>query len=158
MSQPEWILRETILALHEQLLAEFGGSPGIRDEGLLSSAMDRPANLLMYGKPSVFELAACYAFSLVKNHPFIDGNKRIGFATAVLFLELNGHYFRAPEVEAVIHTLALAAGTMDESAYAAWLKDNSSGELMHSAPARDNCRGARRCRNRSARRGIRRRS
>ena len=90
MKRPEWILRETVLALHEQLLAEFGGSKGIRDEGLLNSALDRPENLFVYGQPTLSELAAAYSFGLVKNHPFVDGNKRIGFAIAAVFLQLNG--------------------------------------------------------------------
>ena len=125
MKTPVWILRDTVLALHERLLAEFGGSSGVRDRGRLDSALARPENLLAYGKPSVFELAASYAFGLVKNHPFIDGNKRTGFATAVLFLELNRQRFQASEADAVIQTLALAAGAIDEAAYAAWLKGNT---------------------------------
>jgi death on curing protein len=125
VTAPVWVLRETVLALHEQLLAEFGGPPGLRDEGLLSSAMVRPENLHTYGTPSRFDLAASYAFGLVKNHPFVDGNKRIGFATAVLFLELNGVRFEAPEVDAVVQTLALAAGDLDETSYAAWMEANA---------------------------------
>ena len=125
MKAPVWILRDTVLALHERLLAEFGGSSGVRDRGLLDSALARPENLLAYGKPSVFELGAAYAFGLVKNHPFIDGNKRTGFATAVLFLELNRRRVQASEADAVIQTLALAAGATDEAAYAAWLKANT---------------------------------
>jgi len=125
MKTPVWILRDTVLALHERLLAEFGGSSGVRDRGRLDSALARPENLLAYGKPSVFELAASYAFGLVKNHPFIDDNKRTGLATAVLFLELNGQRFQASEADAVIQTLALAAGAIDEAAYAAWLKGNT---------------------------------
>jgi death on curing protein len=125
VTAPVWVLTETVLALHEQLLAEFGGSPGLRDEGLLASAMARPENLFTYAAPSRFDLAASYAFGLVKNHPFVDGNKRIGFATAVLFLELNGARFEASEVDAVVQTLALAAGALDEGGYAAWMEANS---------------------------------
>lgn len=125
MKKPVWVLRETVLALQEQLLAEFSGSAGIRDEGLLDSALARPENLLAYGKPSLFDLAASYGFGLVKNHPFVDGNKRIGFTVAVLFLELNGYHFQATEADAVVRTLALAAGGMTEAAYSAWLKANS---------------------------------
>jgi len=87
--------------------------------------LGRPENLFAYGKPTVFELSASYAFGLVKNHPFIDGNKRIGFATAALFLQLNGKRFAAAEVDVVLRTLALAAGKMSEADYAAWLKVNS---------------------------------
>jgi len=78
MKKPVWVLRETVLTLHEQSLTEFGGAAGIRDEGLLDSALSKPENLLAYGKPTLFDLAASYGFGLVKNHPFIDGNKRVG--------------------------------------------------------------------------------
>jgi death-on-curing protein len=125
MKQPEWILRDSVLALHEELLAEFGGSSGIRDEGLLASALARPENLLAYGKPSIFDLAASYAFGLVKNHAFIDGNKRIGFVTAALFLEINRYRLQASEADATVRTLALAAGAMNEADYAVWLEENS---------------------------------
>jgi len=125
MKEPEWILRETVLAVHEQLLAEYGGSAGIRDEGLMDSALGRPRNLLAYGKPNIFDLAASYAFGLLKNHPFIDGNKRIGFAVAITFLELNGYRFDATEADATIRTLSLAVGETSEGEFAAWLKANS---------------------------------
>lgn len=125
MKRPEWILRETVLALHDQLLAEFGGSKGIRDEGLLNSALDRPENLFVYGQPTLSELAAAYSFGLVKNHPFVDGNKRIGFAIAAVFLQLNGRMLVATEVDAVIQTLALAAGEIGEKEYANWLELSS---------------------------------
>ena len=124
MREPGWVLRETVLALQERLLAEFGGASGVRDPGLLDSALARPQQLFAYGRPSHFELAAAYAFGLVRNHPFVDGNKRIGFTAAVLFLELNGHRFSASEAEATIKTFALAARDLDESGYAAWLKAN----------------------------------
>ena len=114
-----------MLALQERVLAEFGGLAGIRDAGLLDSALARPQQLLAYGQPSVFDLAAAYAFGLVRNHPFLDGNKRIAFATAVLFLELNGRNFTAPEAEATLKTLALAARDLDEMDYATWLRENS---------------------------------
>lgn len=124
MKRPRWVLPETVHTLHEQLLAEFGGSPGVRDEGLLASALSRPQNFRAYRNPSISDLAASYAFGLVKNHPFVDGNKRIGFATAVLFLEINGARFEAGEVDAVIHMLALAAGELDEPGYSAWHEAN----------------------------------
>ena len=82
MKEPEWVQRDTVLALQERLLAEFGGTAGIRDEGLLDSALSRPLNRFAYEKPTIFGLAANYAVGLVRNHPFVDGNKRIGFATA----------------------------------------------------------------------------
>ena len=125
MKEPEWVLRETVLTLHEQSLAQFGGLAGIRDEGLLDSALGRPQNLFAYGKPTLFALAASYAFGLAKNHPFIDGNKRTAFVTAVLFLELNGRRFSAEEADAAVRTLALAAGEMTEAEYESWLKANS---------------------------------
>ncbi|MGH8770558.1 MAG: type II toxin-antitoxin system death-on-curing family toxin [Burkholderiales bacterium] len=125
MRRPVWVLRETVLALHEQLLAEFGGATGIRDQGLLESALARPENLHAYGRSGIYELAASYAYGLMKNHAFVDGNKRIGFATAILFLELNGQRFSASEADATIQSLALAAGAIDEAKYAAWLRENS---------------------------------
>lgn len=125
MKKPAWVLREVVRLAHEQSLAQFGGSAGIRDEGLLDSALGKPQKLFAYGKPTLFDLAASYAFGLVKNHPFLDGNKRTGFLVAVLFLELNGYTFRATEVDAALRTLALAAGEMSEAAYAERLKANS---------------------------------
>jgi death-on-curing protein len=123
--EPVWVLREVVFSLHEQSLARFGGSSGVRDEGLLDSALGRPLNLFAYGKPSLFDLAASYACGIAKNHPFIDGNKRAGFVVAVTFLELNGFRFEAGEADAAVRTLALAAGEMTEAAYATWLESNS---------------------------------
>lgn len=125
MNEPEWVLKETVLGLHEQSLHQHGGSAGIRDGGLLDSALGRPQNLFAYGQPTLHDLAASYAYGLVKNHPFIDGNKRTGFVVAVLMLELNGCHFHAEEADAALRTLALAAGEMTESAFAAWLEQNS---------------------------------
>lgn len=122
MKRPQWVLPEVVLILHGQLLAEFGGEPGVRDEGLLTSALERPVNRLAYGTPSIFDLAAAYAFGIVKNHPFLDGNKRTGFLVAALFLEINGHRLRATEVDAAVQTLGLAAGVVTEAGYAVWLK------------------------------------
>jgi death-on-curing protein len=123
--EPQWVLRDTVLLLHEQSLAEHGGTSGIRDEGLLDSALGKPMNLFVYGEPALFDLAASYVYGLVKNHPFLDGNKRIGFVTGALFLALNGYQLVATEADAAIRTLALAAGEMTEKAYAAWLESNS---------------------------------
>jgi death-on-curing protein len=125
MKEPVWVLREVVLMAHEQSLAEFGGSGGIRDAGLLDSALGRPQHRLAYGKPSLFDLAASYGFGVVQNHPFVDGNKRAGFVVAVTFLQLNGWRLAASEVDAALRTLALAAGEMSEAAYAEWLKANS---------------------------------
>ncbi|MBM3853147.1 MAG: type II toxin-antitoxin system death-on-curing family toxin [Verrucomicrobia bacterium] len=125
MREPVWVLREVVLLMHEQSLAQFGGSTGLRDEGLLDSALGRPPNLFAYGQPTLFDLAASYAFGLVKNHPFVDGNKRAGFVVAVAFLELNGYRLQASEPDAVLRTLALAAGEMSEAAFSEWLKASS---------------------------------
>jgi len=125
---PVWLLREAVLATHERLLSEFGGAAGIRDQGLLDSALARPVNLYDYGKPTIFELAAAYAFGVVKNHPFVDGNKRTGFTIAVMFLERNGEAFTASEVDATVQTLALAASELGEPGYADWLRVNCTTE------------------------------
>ena len=125
MSEPVWVEREDCLAMHEKLLERFGGLKGIRDEGLLESALNKPRHLFSYGKPTVFEMAASYAVGIVKNHPFLDGNKRTGFVAAALFIEANGYLFEASEEEAVLETLALAAGESTEADYAAWLAKNS---------------------------------
>src|ERR1035441_9084949 len=118
MKEPQWLLRETVPALQERLLAEFGGLRGLRDAGLLDSALARPRHLFAYGKPTAFELAAAYADGLVRNHPFLDGNERIGFTAAVTFLELNGFHFTASESDAVLKALALAARELDGAASA----------------------------------------
>ena len=125
MKTPVWVARETVLSLHDQSLVEHGGGAGIRDEGLLDSALHKPEQLFHYGKPTIFDLAASYGFGIVKNHPFIDGNKRAGFVVAIVFLELNGYRFQSSEADAAVNTLALAAGELSESQFAAWLKANS---------------------------------
>ncbi len=125
MNEPNWLAREVLLAIQGELLNRFGGLAGIRDEGLLDSAINKPKNLFAYGQPTLFELAASYATGLVKNHPFLDGNKRIGFMAAYVFLGANGWSLEATEEEAVLETLALAAGESTESDYAAWLAKNS---------------------------------
>jgi death on curing protein len=122
---PVWLLRETVLAMHDLLIAEFGGAAGVRDEGLLDSALSRPQNLFAYERPSIFDLAASLAFGLIKNHPFLDGNKRVAFTAAVTFLHVNGRHMRATEVDATVRTLALAADDMTEAEYAGWLKAHS---------------------------------
>jgi death-on-curing protein len=126
MNEPVWIQKEDCLSFHSELLACFGGLDGLRDEGLLESALGRPLQLLHYGKPSVFDLAASYAHGIVKNHPFLDGNKRSGLMAAALFLELNGWVFHSAEEEAVLQTLALAAGELDADGFAAWLERSCS--------------------------------
>jgi death on curing protein len=122
---PVWLLRETLLAMHDLLIAEFGGAAGVCDEGLLDSALSRPQNLFADERPSIFDLAASLAFGLIKNHPFLDGNKRVAFTAAVTFLQVNGRQVQATEVDATVRTLALAAGDMTEPEDASWLKANS---------------------------------
>ena len=125
MREPVWLLREVILAAHDESLARFGGLEGSRDSGMLDSALGKPQHLFAYGKPTLFDLAASYAFGIVRNHPFADGNKRTGLIAAIVFLELNGYAFGASEVDAALQTLALAAGELTQARYAAWLKANA---------------------------------
>lgn len=125
MKEPYWLRRDECLALHDLILVQYGGLAGVRDENLLESAIGKPQQLFAYGKPTLAELAASYAAGIMKNHPFVDGNKRTGFLLAVGFLERNGMTFAGTEAEAVLRTLALAAGELDESGYADWLKANS---------------------------------
>ena len=122
MNEPFWLTREIVLAIQGELLARFGGLNGLRDDGLLESALNRPLQLFHYSTPSLFELAASYAHGIVKNHPFLDGNKRAGFMAAYTFLGINGFRLEAPEADAVLQTLALAAGELDAAGYAAWLE------------------------------------
>jgi len=125
MKEPMWIERADALAIHELMLSQYGGMVGIRDEGMLASALAKPQNRFSYEKPSVAEMGASYAAGIILNHPFLDGNKRTGFMVGAAFIELNGFDFVADEVSAVERTLALAAGAIDEAAYAKWLKQNS---------------------------------
>lgn len=125
MNEPNWVDRQVLIAIQNELLNRFGGLAGIRDEGLLDSAINKPKNPCAYGQPTIFDLAASYATGLVKNHPFLDGNKRIGFMAAYVFLGANGWSLEATEEEAVLETLALAAGERAEADYAAWLARNS---------------------------------
>lgn len=107
------------------LLAQHGGLAGVRDEGMLESALGKPRNLFAYASPNLSELAASYAAGIVLNHPFLDGNKRTGFMLAAVFLEVNGMKFTATEESVVEQTLGLAAGAMSEKQYAAWLMANA---------------------------------
>ncbi len=122
MKEIRWFTEPEVLALHDLMLAHYGGAGGVRDASMLASALARPRQLCHYGKPSISELAAAHAVGIVRNHPFVDGNKRTGFMLAAGFIELNGGEFVAPEAEAVIHTLGLAAGEISEAAYARWLE------------------------------------
>jgi death on curing protein len=113
-----------VLAAHDRLIAAHGGAERVRDGGLLESALARPHQHYSYGSPDLIDLAALYTAGLVRNHPFIDGNKRIGFAIGIAFLELNGFVFQASEKDATQAVLALAAGDLDETGYAKWLRSN----------------------------------
>lgn len=121
-----WLHREIILAVHEHQLAEHGGAAGLRDQGLLESALARPENLVAYGKPDSADLAAAYGYGLSRNHAFIDGNKRTGFVATELFLELNGYALAADDVECVVTMLAVAAGEITEAEFAAWIRDHAA--------------------------------
>ena len=109
-------------AYHAELIAGHGGSAGLRDRGLLESALARPQNLAAYGEPTAFELAAAYAFGIAKNHPFVDGNKRVAFVASVTFLESNGYQFAATEEDAAITFLGLAGGKVTEQDLSRWLE------------------------------------
>lgn len=119
-----WIDRRVLTLLHDESLAMHGGASGIRDEGLLDSALARAPNLAAYGEPDVAALAAAYAYGLAKDHPFVDGNKRAAFLAVGLFLGLNGHRLTATQAEATVAMFGLAAGEFDEPTFAAWLRSH----------------------------------
>ncbi len=120
-----WVDKQLLVTLHDESLTMHGGASGIRDEGLLDSALNRAVNLAMYGNPSVAELAAAYGFGLVKNHAFIDGNKRVAFLSVGLFLGLNGYKLKASQVDATLTMLAVASGDLNEADFASWIRNNS---------------------------------
>jgi death-on-curing protein len=123
--EPLWIEVHDVLAIHDRVLALHGGASGLRDQGLLESALARPRQHHAYARsPDVIEMAALYTAGIVRNHPFVDGNKRTGFVIGVLFLELYGFDFKASEADATQAVMGLAAGTLDEAAYLAWLRKN----------------------------------
>nr|WP_294504642.1 type II toxin-antitoxin system death-on-curing family toxin [uncultured Rhodopila sp.] len=123
-----WLSPQLILAIHDEQLAEHGGSTGLRDSGLLDSALARPLNRASYGEPDIAELAAVYALGIAKNHPFIDGNKRTAFVALEVFLRLNGCRFTVGDAEAVVMTLAMAAGELPDDEFTAWVR-------LHTVPA-----------------------
>jgi death-on-curing protein len=125
VSEPLWIDEQDVLVLHDRLLALDGGSAGVRSVALLQSALARPQQLYAYGEaPNIIDMAAVYIAGIVRNHPFVDGNKRTGFVVGVLFLELNGCRFIANEEDATQAILELAAGTLDEGAFTRWMQAN----------------------------------
>ena len=117
-----WIDKRALLLLHADSLAEHGGAAGLRDEGLLDSALARPLNLAACGQPDLAALAASYGVGLAKNHAFVDGNKRAAFLSVGLFLALNGMRLRAAQPDAVLTMLAVASGTLDEAGFADWIR------------------------------------
>jgi death-on-curing protein len=122
-----WLSRDLIRAIHDEQLAEHGGSTGLRDPGLLDSALARPLNRAGYQDPDIAELAAVYALGIAQNHPFIDGNKRTAFVALEVFLRLNGGVFTVGDAEAVVMMLAMAAGELSEAEFIAWVR-------MHTGP------------------------
>ena len=117
-----WLTERLIHTVHEEQLAEHGGAAGVRDAQLLASAMARPMQRANYGTPDVAELAASYAYGIVRNHPFVDGNKRSAFVALEVFLVLNGYRLEASDEACVITTLSLAAGDLTEDALTAWIR------------------------------------
>ena len=125
MTEPEWLSKALILAIHDEQLAEHGGRTGVRDDGLLESALARPQNRFAYDAATdLATLAVAYAFGLARNHPFIDGNKRTAFVAMELFLDLNGMTLAASDEDCVLTMLRLAVGEIEEDAFAAWLRAN----------------------------------
>ena len=122
---PVWLSEAVVLALHERLLAEHGGAQGIRDSSLLDSALARPVQLSAYGEPDICDLATAYASGIIRNHPFVDGNKRTAFMAAYVFLARNGLRLVATEVDAAQVVSLLAASEINEAAFSAWLRKNS---------------------------------
>jgi death-on-curing protein len=125
--EPRWLTRDEVIALHEKQLARFGGPSGIRDVGMLESALDRPRNKWAYEGADVLQLGSAYAFGIARNHPFIDGNKRAAFVAMMLFLRLNGVLFRPSQPEATQAMLKLAAGEIAEDGFTRWIRDRLSG-------------------------------
>ena len=129
MKEPSWIEAREALTLHDLLLALDGGPAGLRDEALLQSALARPRQLYAYtDTPDIIDMAAAYTVGIVRNHAFVDGNKRTGFMVGILFLELNGYRFNATEEAATQAVLELTAGTLDEAGYTAFLRANTKVE------------------------------
>lgn len=130
MSRPPrqwcWLNADVLQAVHLEQLAEHGGAPGKRDEGLLESALARPKHLATYGDPDAFDLAAAYAIGLAKNHPIVDGNKRTAYVAMELFLVLNGLELTADDGNATLTMLAVAAGDIDEPTLAQWLREHTA--------------------------------
>ena len=123
-AEPKWVTYEQVIAIHSRQLRRFGGAPGLRDEGLLRSALERPLNKWRYEQADLAALAAAYAFGLAKNHAFIDGNKRIAFMTMAAFLRKNGVRFAPEQAHATGIILSLAAGEVSEESLIRWIRDS----------------------------------
>jgi len=134
--EPVWLDAADLRVFHAFLIAQFGGADGVRDDGLLESAVARPRHRLAHEDADLFDLAAIYAHGIVKNHPFVDGNKRCAFAAARVFLGLNGALLMAPEEEAVVMTEGLAAGEIDAPVFASWLRKHSRARRSPRAASR----------------------
>jgi death on curing protein len=124
VTEPRWLALDEVLVIHERQLARFGGADGIRDTGALESGLSRPRNKWAYEQADLVELAAAYAFGLARNHPFVDGNKRVAFIAMMAFLRLNGVPFRPPQEDATVLMLELAAGRVSEDGLGRWIRDN----------------------------------
>lgn len=126
MAQFRWIDKQVLIMMHDESLALHGGASGIRNQSLLDSALHRAPNLAIYGNPDYADLAAAYGIGLVKNHAFVDGNKRVAFLSVGLFLMLNGFKLTATQVDATLIMLAVAASDVDEAEFAEWIRNNSA--------------------------------
>ena len=126
MREPIWLSKAIVLALQEEQLAEHGGRTGVRDEGLLDSALDRPKNRFLHGEADICDFAAAYAYGLAKNHAFVDGNKRTSLVVSETFLNLNGYELRATDEDVLMAWLALADGTMSEAELIEWFRKYAS--------------------------------
>lgn len=126
-TEPKWVLPQVVVALHKELLAEHGGRPGIRSTGLLDSALCRPKNLFYYGrpKPTIPALAAGYAYALTKDHPFVDGNKRVALVVSQLFLKLNARFLLVSDEEKYLTFMKLAGGELSEEFLITWFEEHS---------------------------------
>jgi death on curing protein len=124
VTEPFWLTRQIIVAIHGEQLAIYGGASGLRDQGMLESALDRPKNKWAYERAELAELAAAYAYGIARNHPFVDGNKRTSLLALYTFLGVNGVDFEVPEAEAAAMILSLAAGEVSEESLARWIRDN----------------------------------
>jgi death-on-curing protein len=130
MQKWRWIDKQLLITLHDESLLLHGGASGIRDEGLLDSALNRAVNLALYSEPDFAELAAAYAVGLAKNHAFVDGNKRVAFLAVGLFLGVNGYKLTANQIDATQTMLAVASGEMQEVGFAQWVRENSRSRFI----------------------------